>query len=66
MIAGAEASTSQYPDALIVAVRVGLLRSIYYKFNNLQNNLSVITLDHDLEWILQDAMQMQDQTGMGI
>ena len=65
-ILAAESANSQDTDALTAAVRVGLRRSIFHKINNLNDDLSVITLDHDLERILQDAMQMREQTGIGI
>jgi len=57
---------SQDSDALTAAVRVALKRSIFHKINELSSDLSVITLDNDLERLLQDAMQIRDQTGMGI
>jgi len=65
MIAGAGASMSQDTDALIVVVRAGLRHPMYHNINDLQDSLFVITLGHDLEWILQDAMQTQYQTGIG-
>ena len=65
-ILAAESAVSQDADTLTAAVRVALKRSIFHKINELSDDLSVITLDNDLERILQDAMQMRDQTGIGI
>jgi flagellar biosynthesis protein FlhA len=61
-----EAPNSQDPDALTAVSRIALKRSIFHKINDLSDDLSVITLDHDLERILQDAMKMRDEAGIGI
>jgi len=65
-ILATESAISQDPDALTAAVRVALKRSIFHKINELSGDLSVITLDNELERILQDAMQTREQTGVGI
>jgi flagellar biosynthesis protein FlhA len=41
-------------------------RSIVNKINKIGDDLSVITLDSELERMLQEAMQMHEQGGMGI
>lgn len=65
-VLAAEAPYSQDTDALTAVVRVALKRSIVNKINKIGDDLSVITLDSGLEHILQEAMQMHEQGGMGI
>lgn len=65
-VLAAEASYSQDADALTAAVRVALKRSIVNKINKIGDDLAVITLDSELEHILQEAIQMHERGGMGI
>ena len=65
-VLAAEAPYSQDTDTLTASVRVALKRSIVNKINKIGDHLSVITLDSGLEHILQEAMQMHEQSGMGI
>jgi len=65
-VLAAEAPYSQDPDALIASVRVAMKRTIVHKINEIGQDLSVITLDHELERLLQDAIQVREQSGMGI
>jgi len=65
-VLAAESPYSQDTDALTAAVRVAMKRSIVNKINKIGDDLSVITLDSGLEHILQEAMQIHEQGGMGI
>ncbi|GAB6068065.1 flagellar biosynthesis protein FlhA [Methylothermus subterraneus] len=59
-------SKSQDPDVLTAAVRAALGRAIVEKINGLESELPVITLDPELEQLLQKALQNADQEGIGI
>jgi flagellar biosynthesis protein FlhA len=50
-------SRTQDPDALLAEVRVALGRQIVQEINGLRPELPVITLDQDLEQLLQDMVQ---------
>ena len=52
-----QAPKSQDPDALVAACRVALGRSIVQQINGMRAELPVLTLDPNLEQILQDSMQ---------
>lgn len=58
-------SRSQDPSTLTAAVRVALGRSIVQKISGLDKELSVITLEPDLERLLQKSLQTEDG-GVGI
>lgn len=57
---------SQDPDVLTAAVRVALGRAIVEKINGLENELPVITLDPELEQLLQKSLHGMAQEGIGI
>jgi flagellar biosynthesis protein FlhA len=59
-------SRSQDPDALAAALRVALGRAIVEKINGLGSELPVITLDPELEQLLQKTLQSATQEGAGI
>lgn len=59
-------SGSQDPDALTAAVRAALGRAIVEKINGLTNELPVITLDPELEQLLQKTLQGSALEGVGI
>ncbi len=60
------APKSQDPGELSAAVRVALARSIVQKINGLEVELPVITLDPSLEHILQQSLQGDPSSGLGI
>lgn len=57
---------SQDPDVLTAAVRVTLGRLIVQKINGMEKELPVITLDPELEQLLQQSMQVSEVSDMGI
>jgi len=57
---------SQETGALTAAVRVALGRSIVQKISGLDNELSVITLDPDLERLLQQSLQASVDGSAGL
>ncbi len=57
---------SQDPDALTAAVRAALGRSIVQQINGLSRELPVITLDPELEQLLQKTLQSAGSEGAGI
>ncbi len=57
---------SQDPDILTSAVRASLGRLIIYEINGIQNELPVITLDHELEQLLHKSLQTAGESGVGI
>ena len=59
-------SKSQDPDILTAAVRATLGRAIVQEINGIQQELAVITLEPDLEQLLQQSLQTAGDTGVGI
>ena len=59
------AGRSQDPVALTAAVRVSLSRMIVQNINGLENELDVMTLNPDLERILQESLQ-GGEGGLGL
>jgi len=57
---------SQDTGALTAAVRIALGRSIVQKISGLDNELSVITLDPDLERLLQQSLQTSEDGSAGL
>jgi flagellar biosynthesis protein FlhA len=57
---------SQDPDILTSAVRAALGRSIIHEINGVQAEVSVITLDPELERILLQSLQTASEGGAGI
>ncbi len=57
---------SQDPDILTSAVRAALGRSIIHEINGVQTEVPVITLDPELERILQQSLQTASEGGAGI
>lgn len=57
---------SQDPGALTAAVRISLGRSIVQKISGLDSELSVITLDPDLERLLQQSLQASEDGSAGL
>ncbi len=57
---------SQDPDVLTAAVRAALGRSIVQQINGLSRELPVITLDPELEQLLQKTLQSAGSEGAGI
>ncbi|WP_031433536.1 flagellar biosynthesis protein FlhA [Methylomarinum vadi] len=57
---------SQDPDILTSAVRASLGRSILHEINGIQSEVPVITLDPDLERILQQSLQTASDGGAGL
>ncbi|WP_456380696.1 flagellar biosynthesis protein FlhA [Thiolapillus sp.] len=57
---------SQNADTLTAAVRRALSRQIFQQINGLGNELKVITLDPQLEQILQQTIQGAQEGGMGM
>jgi len=57
---------SQDTDALTAAVRIALGRSIVQKISGLDSELSVITLDPDLERLLQQSLQASEDGSAGL
>ncbi|MEL7451231.1 MAG: flagellar biosynthesis protein FlhA, partial [Pseudomonadota bacterium] len=59
------APRSQDPDALVAQVRISLSRSIVQQINGMEPQLPVMTLDSELEQILQESMQTGPGAGPG-
>ncbi len=59
-------SRSQDPDVLTNAVRLALGRLIVQQINGMAAELPVITLDPNLEQLLQQTLQTEDGAGVGI
>ncbi|MCF6250565.1 MAG: flagellar biosynthesis protein FlhA [Methylococcaceae bacterium] len=57
---------SQDPDILTSAVRASLGRLIVHEINGVQEELSVITLDSELEQLLHQSLQTAGENGAGI
>ncbi len=57
---------SQDPDVLTAAVRTALGRSIVQKINGLELELPVLTLDPELEQLLQKTLQSTGAEGAGV
>ncbi len=57
---------SQDPDVLTAAVRSALGRSIVQKINGLEQELPVLTLDPELEQLLQKTIQSSGADGTGV
>jgi flagellar biosynthesis protein FlhA len=57
---------SQDPDILTSAVRAALGRLIIHEISGMQNELPVITLDHELEQLLHKSLQTASESGVGI
>ncbi len=57
---------SQEPDVLTAAVRAALGRSIVQKINGLEQELPVLTLDPELEQLLQKTIQSTGVEGGGV
>ncbi len=60
------AAISQDADALTAAVRVALRRLITQQINGMAEEMPVITLDPELERILQNSIASGSQTGVGL
>ena len=61
-----EAHISQDPDALTTALRTALKRLIIHNINDIESDIPVITLNHELEQILQNSLQMANQGNVSI
>jgi len=59
-------SRSQDPDILTSAVRAALGRLIIHEISGMQEELPVITLEHDLEQLLHKSLQTAGDSGVGI
>ncbi len=57
---------SQDPDILTSATRAALGRSIVYEINGVEPEFPVITLEPELEQILQQSLQTAGENGVGI
>jgi flagellar biosynthesis protein FlhA len=57
---------SQDPDILTSAVRSSLGRLIIHEISGIQNELTVITLDNELEQLLHKSLQTAGESGVGI
>ncbi|MDD4904921.1 MAG: flagellar biosynthesis protein FlhA [Methylobacter tundripaludum] len=57
---------SQDPDILTSAVRAALGRLIIHEISGMQNELPVITLDHELEQLLLKSLQTAGESGVGV
>ncbi|MFI3186909.1 MAG: flagellar biosynthesis protein FlhA [Methylococcaceae bacterium] len=57
---------SQDPDILTSAVRAALGRLIIHEISGMQDELPVITLDHELEQLLHKSLQTAGESGVGI
>jgi flagellar biosynthesis protein FlhA len=57
---------SQNSDVLTAAVRTALSRQIYQHINGLEQEMAVITLNPELEQILQQSIQSSPEMGLGI
>ena len=60
------ATDSQNSDVLTAAVRSALSRQIYQHINGLEQEMAVITLNPELEQILQQSIQSSPEMGLGI
>jgi flagellar biosynthesis protein FlhA len=60
------APVSQNSDVLTAAVRASLSRQIYQHINGMSHEMAVITLDPELEQILQQSVQTAPESGLGI
>jgi len=61
-----QASRSQDPVRLTAAVRIALGRLIVEQINGLETELAVITLDHTLERILLQSIQVMSESGVAL
>ncbi|MDX1252221.1 MAG: flagellar biosynthesis protein FlhA [Gammaproteobacteria bacterium] len=61
-----QAPKSQDPAMLTAAVRVALGRLIVQQINGMASEIQVITLDPDLEQILQNSLQASGSAGIGL
>ena len=61
-----EAHRSQDPDALTAVLRAALKRLIIQNINELKKDIPVVTLNHELEQILQNSLQMANQGNISI
>ena len=61
-----EAHTSQDPDALTAVLRTALKRLIVQNINDIESDIPVITLNHELEQILQNSVEMANQGNVSI
>lgn len=57
---------SQDPDILTSAVRASLGRLIIHEISGMQEELPVITLDHELEQLLHKSLQTAGESGVGV
>jgi flagellar biosynthesis protein FlhA len=57
---------SQDPDILTSAVRASLGRLIIHEISGMQDEILVITLDHELEQLLHKSLQTAGESGVGI
>ncbi len=60
------ATESQNSDALTAIVRTSMSRQIYQHINGMEHEMSVITLNPELEQILQQSIQSTSELGLGI
>lgn len=60
------ASESQNSDVLTSTVRAAMSRQIYQNINGMEHEMAVITLNPELEQILQHSIQSSADTGFGI
>lgn len=60
------APESQNSDVLTAAVRTALSRQIYQHINGLEEEMAVITLNPELEQILQQSIQSSPEMGLGL
>ena len=60
------ATESQNSDALTAIVRTAMSRQIYQHINGMEQEMSVITLNPELEQILQQSIQSASELGLGI
>ena len=57
---------SQDPDILTSAVRAALGRLIIHEISGMQEELPVVTLDHELEQLLHRSLQTAGESGAGV
>lgn len=60
------AVNSQNSDVLTAAVRTAMSRQIYQLINGMEQEMNVITLNPELEQILQQSSQSASEVGLGI
>jgi flagellar biosynthesis protein FlhA len=60
------APSSQNSDTLTAAVRSALSRQIYQQINGMEKEMAVISLNPELEQILQNSVQKGAEAGLGI